>query len=42
MLLSLDAYEKANQVESIMGKRFAIDHGLMISQDNIKQAAKLG
>jgi len=42
VLLSLDAYEKANQEESIMGKRFAIDHGLMISQDNIKQAAQLG
>ena len=42
VLLSLDAYEKANQEESIMGKRFAIDHGLMISQDNIKQAARLG
>jgi hypothetical protein len=42
VLLSLDAYEKANQEKSIMGKRFAIDHGLMISQDNIKQAAELG
>jgi predicted amidohydrolase YtcJ len=40
--LSLDAYEKANQEQSILGKRFAIDHGLMISQDNIKQAATLG
>jgi predicted amidohydrolase YtcJ len=42
VVLSLDAYEKANQEESIMGKRFAVDHGLMISQDNIKQAATLG
>jgi hypothetical protein len=42
VLQSLNAYEKANQEKSILGKRFALDHGQMISQDNIKQAAKLG
>ncbi|MEE2838986.1 MAG: amidohydrolase family protein [Acidobacteriota bacterium] len=42
VLLSLNAYEKADQEKSIMGKRFAIDHGLMISQDNIRQASELG
>lgn len=42
VLLSLESYERANRESSIVDKRFAIDHGLMISQDNIKQAADLG
>lgn len=42
VLQSLAAYEKASQEKSIWGKRFALDHGQMISQENIKQAARLG
>ena len=42
VLQSLEAYEIANQEKSIVGKRFAIDHGPMISQDAVQQAARLG
>jgi predicted amidohydrolase YtcJ len=42
VLQSLEAYEVANQEKSIVGKRFALDHGPMISQEGIKQAAELG
>jgi predicted amidohydrolase YtcJ len=42
VLQSLEAYEVANQEKSIVGKRFALDHGRMVSQEGIKRAAELG
>jgi len=40
-LVHLDAYEKADQEDSIAGKRFALDHGMMVSPDVIKRTAEL-
>ncbi|MEE2821420.1 MAG: amidohydrolase family protein [Acidobacteriota bacterium] len=37
----LAAYEKADQEKSIAGKRFALDHGMMVSPDVIKRTAEL-
>jgi predicted amidohydrolase YtcJ len=37
----LDAYEKADREKSIAGKRFALDHGMMVSPDVIKRTAEL-
>jgi predicted amidohydrolase YtcJ len=42
VLQSLEAYEVANREKSIVGKRFALDHGRMVSQEGIKRAAELG
>ena len=41
-LMMLDAYEQANQENSILGKRFALEHGMMVSPEVIEQSAKLG
>ncbi len=42
VLQSLAAFAEANREKSIVGKRFALDHGPMISQEAIRQAAELG
>ena len=41
-LTVLDAYEEASQEKSILGRRFALDHGMMVSPEVIEQSAKLG
>ncbi|MBI2822957.1 MAG: amidohydrolase family protein, partial [Acidobacteria bacterium] len=41
-LMHLAAYEKANGEKSILDKRFALDHGIMVSPDVIKETARLG
>lgn len=41
-LMMLDAYAEANQETSILGKRFALDHGQMITPEVIEQSARLG
>jgi predicted amidohydrolase YtcJ len=38
----LDVYEKADKDRPVKGRRFAIDHTMMVSPDVIQQAAKLG
>ena len=38
----LDAYEKANQDESIVGKRWTIEHGHVTSPDQFERIKKLG
>ena len=37
-----DAFEEADQGKAIAGRRFAIDHGMMVSPEIIQRAAKLG
>ncbi len=41
-LMMLDAFAQANQEKSIVGKRFALDHGMMISPEVIEKSAQLG
>src|SRR5262249_31383735 len=41
-LMSLSSYQKAAQESGIQNKRFALDHGMMVSPEVIKEAAKLG
>ncbi len=41
-LANLAAYREANQERSIAGRRFALDHGMMVSPEVIKQSAELG
>jgi predicted amidohydrolase YtcJ len=38
----LDAYEKANQDQSIVGKRWTIEHGLVTNPDQFERMKKLG
>ncbi|MCH6570839.1 MAG: amidohydrolase family protein [Acidobacteria bacterium] len=42
VLQGLAAFAEANREKSILGKRFALDHGPMISPEIIRQAAELG
>ncbi|MDA2935546.1 amidohydrolase family protein [Acidobacteria bacterium AH-259-D05] len=39
-LMILDAYAEANQENSLQGRRFSLDHGLMVSPEVLAQAAK--
>jgi len=41
-LMMLDAFAQANQEKSIVGRRFALDHGMMISPEVIEKSAQLG
>ena len=41
-LMMLDAYAQANQEKSLVGRRFALDHGMMISPEVIEKSAQLG
>jgi predicted amidohydrolase YtcJ len=41
-LANLAAYRETNQERSIAGRRFALDHGMMVSPEVIKQSAELG
>ncbi len=41
-LVMLDAYAEANQENSILQGRFALDHGTMVSPEVIQRSAKLG
>lgn len=38
----LDAYEKANEDSSIVGKRWTIEHGMVIRPDQMERIKKLG
>jgi hypothetical protein len=40
-LMMLDAYDQANQEDSILGRSFGLDHGMMISPEIVKQSAQL-
>ena len=40
-LMMLDAYDQANQENSILGRSFGLDHGMMISPEIVKQSAQL-
>ncbi len=40
-LMMLDAFNKANQEDSILGRRFALDHGTLVSPEVLEQAAQL-
>ena len=41
-LMLLDAYAAANQESSILDKRFALEHGLMVSPEVVRKSAELG
>jgi len=41
-LMLLDAFAAANQEDSILDKRFALDHGLMVSPEVVRRSAELG
>jgi predicted amidohydrolase YtcJ len=41
-LMMLDAFAEASQETSILGRRFALDHGQMITPEVIKRSAELG
>ncbi len=41
-LMMLDAYAQAHQETSIVGQRFALDHGQMITPEVIEKSAQLG
>jgi predicted amidohydrolase YtcJ len=41
-LMMLDAYQKAGQESSLQGKLFALDHGMMVSPEVIRQSAQQG
>ena len=41
-LINLDAYDLANEESSILDRRFALDHGMMVSPEVIERSAKLG
>ena len=41
-LINLDAYDMANEESSILDRRFALDHGMMVSPEVIQRSAKLG
>ena len=38
----LDAFEEADQESSIQGRRFGLDHGLMVSPEVVEKSARLG
>jgi len=40
--MMLDAYAQANEEKSIVGRRFALDHGMMITPEVIEKSAQLG
>ncbi len=40
-LMMLDAYDQANQEDSILGRSFGLDHGMMISPEIVQQSANL-
>ncbi|MBI4481700.1 MAG: amidohydrolase family protein [Acidobacteria bacterium] len=40
--IMLDAFAQANKERSIMGRRFAVDHAMMVSPKVIEKASKLG
>jgi predicted amidohydrolase YtcJ len=41
-LMNLAAYDRANQEKPILDRRFALDHGMMVSPEVVKESAKLG
>lgn len=41
-LMNLDAYAEANQESSILKRKFALDHGMMVSPDVIQRSKELG
>jgi len=41
-LMMLDAFEQANQENSILGRSFGLDHGMMVSPEIIERSAQLG
>ena len=41
-LMMLDAYEQANQENSVLDKRFALEHGMMVSPEVVEKSAQLG
>jgi hypothetical protein len=41
-LMMLDAFDQANQEESILGRSFGLDHGMMVSPEIIEKSAQLG
>ncbi len=41
-LMLLDAFAAANQESSILDKRFALEHGLMVSPEVVRKSAELG
>ncbi len=41
-LMLIDAFDKANQESSILGQRFGLDHGMMVSPEVVERSAKLG
>ena len=40
-LMMLDAFNQADQEDSILGRSFGLDHGMMVSPEIIEQSAKL-
>ena len=40
--MMLDAFDQANQEESILGRSFGLDHGMMVSPEIIEKSAQLG
>ncbi len=40
-LMMLDAFEQANQEDSILGRGFGLDHGMMVSPEIVEKSAKL-
>ncbi|MCZ6768012.1 MAG: amidohydrolase family protein, partial [Acidobacteria bacterium] len=41
-LMVLDAFDQANQENSVLGRSFGLDHGMMVSPEVIERSAKLG
>ena len=41
-LMMLDAFDQANQEDSILGRSFGLDHGMMVSPEILEQSARLG
>ena len=41
-LMMLDAFDQANQEDSILGRSFGLDHGMMVSPEIIEKSAQLG
>jgi predicted amidohydrolase YtcJ len=40
-LMMLDAFEQANREDSILGRGFGLDHGMMVSPEIVEKSAKL-
>ncbi len=41
-LMLLDAFDQANQEDSILGQSFGMDHGMMVPPEVVERSAKLG